>query len=397
MNSAVTRSVTNDDVYIGFWTNWSLGRTRGATLTLRTRDAGFLSAFLALFVAVAGTSFWRIACFALHHALSSPRVPRDAIYHQRQAILRNAATATTGLMSFALLSWAWRPRKRTQSLTAAAATAAAAATTQPATEATATVAEESGVHSLRRTLPLLAFATATLAAFAAAGLFTARVATSMGDAVLLTGRNCGWRNDTDFGAYISRAAAYGIQRFGSSGDYAQRCYPDSNGSTEALSQACPTFPRRRLAWRSVADAPCPFPGQGRVCKFAGGASAAAPGSGSGSGSAGSTSLSPGNLRLESGFIDSNADLGINLPPRDGFRFRNVVECAPLKTEGFVRRVTSGALRNHTRAVYMYGASPYMRSLPDAGNATYHYSADPVTWFNSSSLDNTNRQYTLEYV
>jgi hypothetical protein len=104
--------------------NWSHGRLRGATLTLRTRDAGFLSAFLALFVAVAGTSFWRIGSFLLHHALSS-RAPRDAVYHQRQAILRNAATAMSGVWSLVLLNWAWR--RRPADALAAADTAAAAA------------------------------------------------------------------------------------------------------------------------------------------------------------------------------------------------------------------------------------------------------------------------------
>jgi hypothetical protein len=228
MDSTVTPSVSNDDVHIDFWTNWSYGRARGATLTLRTRDAGFLSAFLALFVAVAGTSFWCIACFLLHHALSS-RAPKDAIYHQRPAILRNAATATTGAWILLLLCLAWRTRR-------------------PAEAAAAL----NNAHALRRTLPLLSLAAVTVAGFAAAGLFTARIATSMGDQVLLTGRICGWRRDTDLGTFVSSGAmAYNTQRYGSSGDYALRCYNKPNnksnnnvhsGGGAALRDACPTLP-----------------------------------------------------------------------------------------------------------------------------------------------------------
>ena len=83
MNSSMMQSVTNDDVYLGLWINHSYGKIRGVTLTLTRRDGGLLIAFFALFVTIAGTEFWRISCFAIHHLLSSEH-PRDGIYHQRQ-------------------------------------------------------------------------------------------------------------------------------------------------------------------------------------------------------------------------------------------------------------------------------------------------------------------------
>lgn len=54
-------------------------------------DGGLLSSFIALFVTFSGTCFWRLACFVLHLRFSSYR-PEDGLYHQRQAILRNAAS-----------------------------------------------------------------------------------------------------------------------------------------------------------------------------------------------------------------------------------------------------------------------------------------------------------------
>ena len=89
----------NSGVYIGAWINWSHGSVRSATITVTTRDGALLIAFLAFYVGLASTSFWRIACFAFHQMLSSDKL-EDGLYHQRQAILRNSATDVVGLWSF---------------------------------------------------------------------------------------------------------------------------------------------------------------------------------------------------------------------------------------------------------------------------------------------------------
>lgn len=110
MSTAVTNSIPDDSVYTGVWINWSHGRVRGATLTLTHRDGGLLTAFLALFVTVVGISFWRLFCFAMHTRFSAMNVSQDGLYHQRQAVLRNAATSTIGLRYFVQMVWAWRSR-----------------------------------------------------------------------------------------------------------------------------------------------------------------------------------------------------------------------------------------------------------------------------------------------
>lgn len=266
MDSSVTQSVSNQDVYLGFWINWSYGSIRGATLTLTQRDGGLLLAFLALFVTVAGTCFWRIVCFVLHHKLSS-ETSKDGIYHQRQAILRNAANTMSGLWSLLQMNWVWR--KHTQA------------------------------RPYRRILPLIMFSVIITSVFILASIFSSRISTSMGNEVLLLGSNCGIRtSDTlDSEYWYGTYLPYVAERTAFSANYAQECYRKG-----AMIQNCPTFLQKNLKYTSKLDIGCPFPGNDKICR--------------------SNST---NIRLDSGYINSNFDLGINSPPEDQFLYRTVVE------------------------------------------------------------------------
>lgn len=84
---------------------------RGATLTLSKCDGDLLTAFLALFVAGAGRSFWRLFCLATHTILSTATA-RDGLYHQRQAVLRNADGSLNGLKQLIQLAWHWRQKAK---------------------------------------------------------------------------------------------------------------------------------------------------------------------------------------------------------------------------------------------------------------------------------------------
>lgn len=148
---------TRYDVYVGTWTNWSRGPIFGATLTLHQQDGALLIAFLAFFVTIAGTSFWRLACFLLHLVFSS-EVPSDGLHHQRQAILRNSANAISGLSSLLQTGWAWRKTAK---------------------------------GPYRRTMPLVVFTALCIAAFATASGFSSKISTSIGNEVLLSGTTCG--------------------------------------------------------------------------------------------------------------------------------------------------------------------------------------------------------------
>lgn len=85
-------------VHLGVWTDWSRGRVLGSTLTLTRTQANLLIAFTASFVVFVGSRFWRIACLVLHQSYSSAQ-PRDALHHQRQAVLRNSGSSDSGIVS----------------------------------------------------------------------------------------------------------------------------------------------------------------------------------------------------------------------------------------------------------------------------------------------------------
>lgn len=106
-SSTMPVSIDKDDVYLGVWTNWANGAVRGSTLTMHRADGALLTAFIAIFVGYAGARAWRILCFMTHLALSKD-LSQDALYHQRQAILRNTPSADAAVWDLILAAWAWR-------------------------------------------------------------------------------------------------------------------------------------------------------------------------------------------------------------------------------------------------------------------------------------------------
>ena len=95
----------SDAAFTGFWTDFDRSeRVRGATLTLRNRDATILLSFLAVLVGLCANrswKIWRLILVAKGHGLQSLSQRRKEL----QVILRNSETtgATIGAL-FALLS-----------------------------------------------------------------------------------------------------------------------------------------------------------------------------------------------------------------------------------------------------------------------------------------------------
>ncbi|EWG51926.1 hypothetical protein FVEG_16885 [Fusarium verticillioides 7600] len=87
------------EVYTGSWTDWSRGPILGATITLSSRDASLLLAFIAAFVTVIAARLWVIMCFSAHQLLST-NGKNDGLYYQRQVILRNAKSAPAAAWLF---------------------------------------------------------------------------------------------------------------------------------------------------------------------------------------------------------------------------------------------------------------------------------------------------------
>lgn len=258
-------------MYLGRWTNWSRGHVVGSTITLTRRDGTLLIAFVALFITIVGTSFWRIACYGLHRFFST-EAARDALYHQRQAVLRNSANGASGLGSLTEILYAWNRGKKTK-------------------------------HAYSRLLPLLAFTIISLASFAVASGFSSRISTALGNEILISSSRCGpvypWEADnvTSFNViqpYMAQmAAAVSI--------YVQRCYSNTSNPEE-----CRTLVRQKLPVEVERNASCPF--GGGICL-----------------------KENQNIRVDSGLLDSHDDFGLNTPPSQRFLYRSVLQCAPLNT------------------------------------------------------------------
>ncbi|TDZ37460.1 hypothetical protein C8035_v007889 [Colletotrichum spinosum] len=283
-------------VHTGSWTDWSHYPVLGWMLTLRQDDGNLLVAFIAFFVTVVCTQIWRIACFALYLVFSHPDLESDALYHQRQALLRNTAEPTGGLVRLSNLLWSWRKTAR---------------------------------RPYYRVLPLLFFTIALICAFALASGYSAKVA--LCNDVLLDGSNCGLQRDSlapnaTFKMLYMFPALAKEMRIAS--NYAQQCY-SGNMATGAL--GCNTFVREQIPFVVQTNGSCPF--TSGVCLG-----------------------NDSNIILETDLIDSHSNLGINAPPQERFYFRKRYHCAPLKTEGHTTIVEASDSRNYTR--YHYGPSNF---------------------------------------
>lgn len=261
---------SQDSVHTGFWTNWAEGQILGATLTLSARDGAYLIALLALFVQVTGGYLWLIISFAL--VRNSASSAQNGLYLQQQAVLRNSTSDSAALFQFLQSAWYWR--RKTQS-------------------------------RISRSIRLALLAAVHLAFFAAAGALSSRV-TVTDSQVLLSSPDCGaWsflsQNDTT-ASPNDRTASLSFQHdnLARAAKLASKCY----NRTEVLPSAeCLLSGRRLIPWTITRDATCPF----------------------------DSSLCFGSeaVTLDSGYVDSLHDLGINSRPADRISYRQVSTCAPI--------------------------------------------------------------------
>lgn len=291
MDQLANQGIDEDSVYTGAWINWSRGRIGGATITLTRQEGQILTASLALFVTIAGTSFFRLICFALHW-VSSSEAPQDGIYHQTQAVLRNATTSATGLRNFLLVAWAWRTHRR---------------------------------QVLSRLVPMIAIAALIASAFSIASIFVSRVSTSTGDDVLLKGSNCRPYFVQPLPLNLtSLSSSYWSQQGAASLNYARYCY---NGNV--LKQNCKTYIKDRLQYSKRLNVSCPF-------------------------SNGMCLHNASVIQLDTGYLDSHNDFGINAAPDDRFAYRSVATCAPLKRDGYVRTQPIPGNEENVESFYFFG-------------------------------------------
>ncbi|KAL0260139.1 hypothetical protein SLS55_005885 [Diplodia seriata] len=307
---AQTESESLYTIYRGVWTNWSHGQVLGLTLTLSRRQGDLLIAFTALFITFVGTSFWRIACFTIHSLYSSGEA-QDALYHQRQAMLRNSANGTSGLIRAVQLLLAWRNK---------------------------------AIKPVRRIFPVIAFALLTIYGFGAASGFSSRVSTAIGNEVLISSSNCAAAVaiSTNITEQLTIYWPYITKRMSSYANYAQQCYGSSSDSEQ-----CNTFVTKQLNAQITRNASCPFSAE--ICR-----------------------TPDRNILFDTGLLDTHADLGFNAPPSRRFLYRRTTHCAPLVADGY-RRVSNFTAPDDPNfstpyAKYYYG----LRNSGVNETATYKY-------------------------
>ena len=323
-----------EKIYTGAWINWSHGKIAGSTITLSQRDGALLVAFIALFVSFAGTSFFRITSFVLHQVFSS-EVPQDVLHHQRQAILRNSPDGTTSLLSLGQILCYWRRK---------------------------------GHRINRRILPLIIHTAVITTAFGVAGIFSSRIAALTGDEVLIkspvthyqSNSNLSAEDEADiFGSYMS-------QRLSAFTSYAQDCY-----SPAPRNSYCIEYVKPRLLANVDRNATCPFADS--MCK-----------------------MKYGNVRVDTGYLNSHLDLGINAPPEKQILWRHVLHCAPLVTDGYAEsyNFTNGSVSLPYRR-YRYGqlrSSSHVKS-----NFTYLQPEYTQQQFMFEKMETQFPRYALGYV
>ncbi|KAI0019667.1 hypothetical protein F4780DRAFT_745194 [Xylariomycetidae sp. FL0641] len=279
-------------VYLGFWTNWSHGRIMGATLTLKREDANLLIAFTGFIIAFVAARVWRILCFTFH-TLTSTSKPRAAIYHQRQAILRNASTPEDGITLLLDLVWANRRSRKTHRL-----------------------------REIYRSLWAVVLATVCLSAFIIAGGFSSRISTVSDNEVIMKSARCGtvYSDPLEWDPQLLLRS----EMVQNAAAYASRCYSKSSSK----SPECWGFVVSKIS-PSLLDnkAICPF--EVDMCR-----------------------VKEENILIDSGFLDSRKHFGLNAPSDHRIQWRNVLHCAPLVTAGFTHQ-TRSPIYNSTQ--YRYGS------------------------------------------
>lgn len=216
-------------------------------------------------------------------------------------------------------------------------------------------------HPYRRLIPTILFAALVYVGFGVASIFSSRVTTNTGNEVLLSGTNCGILTEENteaytYDQYITLLAPYETQRSIAYSTYALQCYSNTSSLGDP---ACQYYVKPRMPFTTIRNASCPFAKE--ICNDA-----------------------AGNLLLDSGFLDSHHDFGVNAPKKDRFQFRMVNHCAPLVTEGYSSLHDNS--NNPTIPVkrYYYGERT-LNSLGDKGNFTYETQVN----FSSLALEGGN--------
>jgi hypothetical protein len=345
----------SEEIHLGFWNNWTEKPLLAATLTLSKQHGLILTSLLTLFLKLVGSRLWKL-CSNLVFLLPirHPDVPQILaseylLFARLQAVLRNASTALEGLVGFL-----------------EAANAAAVAV---------------GIKRVfRRCAPLIVYAAFLCGWIAVPTVLPSRFI-STGSDVLLIPHSCGvWpefpTNVTNYGDAVAEAIQYigawtgqRVQNMVESSHANRYC----NGATGTTAYGhCNSPGRRFVNWTFNTTNDCPF---GNV-----------------------SCLSQRSLILDSGFVDSHVDLGINTRKENRIAFRKTLTCAIPDLKDY----TAVFDRNNVTAVlttpYYHMSKPGFApaATGNAANAYLQSMSNLTTWegifVGESIIDNTTATF-----
>ncbi|KAI9885824.1 MAG: hypothetical protein M1823_002354 [Watsoniomyces obsoletus] len=306
--------MTDSTIYTGPWIDWARGPARGMTITLRAEHGQLLTAFLGIFVTVVGAQSWTIVSFIIHQ-IRAKRALGDAQHQQVQATLRNQGTALGAAWQLAQL---WIPWRASSSLS----------------------------RSLLAIGPLTVLAVLHAVLWGLAGTFSSYAGKGAGQDFLIRGPTCGfWLPDSLEIADQWLVQSKNLNDSITAADYVQLCYDNPRNTP-----ACNRFVRPSISWKKDVNATCPF--DPALCLLGN-----------------RTSMS-----MDTGYLDSLTDFGINLRPSDRVIYRRVTTCAPIRLGRHV------ALENVTFPGWPQPKTFlrfYLGGMRGYYNYTYQYNMDAV--------------------
>ena len=287
---------------------------RGSTITMSQRNGSLLTAFLGIFVTIAGAFCWKITSFALHQYMCKPD-SQDGLHHQQQAILRNSSTSFGSAWQLSQVMWYWR---------------------------------KNAPRTWIRSLPFILLALSNAVLFGVAGVFSSEIVKDSGNEVLIRGANCGLLNLNEVvengsldvkgqAALLTLDTAYTL----TANTYAHACY-DGSGNI----QQCSQFISASIPWVTNPNASCPF--DPRLCW--GGPS--------------------GAYEMDSGLMDSHKVFGINAREADRIQLRKITTCSPIHEKDFFE--SNPASDDPTSPVYGDMLWQFFNG-PIVGDSAYTYS------------------------
>ncbi|KAF7195781.1 hypothetical protein HII31_02916 [Pseudocercospora fuligena] len=322
-------------VYRGFWSDHGRGPILGFTYTIDQRAAPPLVALLAIVVGVACASLWDLILF-VYHRWRSTTDEQEWLYLQQQILLRSLATPITFMMDCLKLQQAWRH-----------------------------VNPRATRRLLVMALASLVFAFSTLLA----STFSSYLFTTDNAQVLLKPSRC---QLLDFRIYaLDRQQEVGV--IGSSSDakartYAQQCY--GNGS---LPSSCNFWVKPRFELKPQSTK-CPF--NYPTCVENGTEA----------------------LILDTGYLDSFNDFGINAGESDRVQMRRIATCAPLNISQHIEVLDANGPVLGPLMAPIHGHSPFpARSAWVAHYGQTRFYPNNITYVHFDVESNLTRTYTSNAV